>query len=159
MSSRRDEQRHVVEALKRALAENGGNRLEQLAADIRKREHLRDARRKKAERYQSCWRLMDEIRPARKRGFWSSAAGWRRYARMLKSRKPICKTGLPNLASICCKNVRNMKHLAAEIASLKARRSNIETDQIKIREALCSALKVAGGGDAVRRRTDAGARG
>ena len=40
-----------VDELKQAINDNGGDRLERLGAEIRKKEQLRDARKTKAGRY------------------------------------------------------------------------------------------------------------
>ena len=81
----RDERARQVDELKQAISDNGGDRLERLAAEIRAKERLRDDRRAKADRY---------------------------------------------------------GQLAAEITSLKRRRSNIDDQQVQMRAALCAALNL-----------------
>ena len=57
---RRDEQRMQVDELKQAIADNGGDRLERLAAEIKKKENLRDTRQVKARRYGELTAKLDE---------------------------------------------------------------------------------------------------
>ncbi|MCX8522239.1 MAG: AAA family ATPase, partial [Rhodoferax sp.] len=56
-----EEQGQQVDALKQAIFDNGGDRLERLAADIRKQEMLRDARKAKALRYAELAAMLDEL--------------------------------------------------------------------------------------------------
>jgi len=55
-----DEKNTQVEELKQAINNNGGDRLEQLAAKIRASEQVRDARRTKAERYGKWAAILNE---------------------------------------------------------------------------------------------------
>ena len=49
-----------VDELRQAINSNGGDRLEQLAAEIRKKEQVREARKNKAERYGRLAAILNE---------------------------------------------------------------------------------------------------
>ena len=66
LEARLQEQRIQVDELKQAINANGGDRLERLSAEIKKKEMLRDARLAKAQRYQELTAVLEEpAAPAR----------------------------------------------------------------------------------------------
>jgi len=137
-----EEQGHQVDELKQAINDNGGDRLERLAVDIRKKEQLRDTRKTKAKRYQDLTTILGE--PAATDAISFSAQygkyqTWREEARNVDA-------DLQNTLTEQGVNLRlgRQEHAlqTAEIDSLKRRRSNIDDRQIQIRAALCAALKL-----------------
>ena len=60
LTARRDDERRQVEDIRRAIAENGGDRIERLAEDIRRLEPERDRCADKAERYRNLILGVDE---------------------------------------------------------------------------------------------------
>src|SRR5690606_31659522 len=55
-----EDQMRQIDELKQAISDNGGNRLERLGAEIRSKEHSRDARKLKAKRYAELTAVLDE---------------------------------------------------------------------------------------------------
>lgn len=137
---RREEQRIQVDELKRAVAENGGDRLERLTADIRKQEILRDTRQAKAQRYATLVGSIGESAAGDEAAFLVQRGRFTTLRDELRGRD----TDLQNAQTEQSVNLRQgkLEHdaLQAEIESLKRRRSNIDDQQIRIRAALCEAL-------------------
>ena len=135
-----EEQAQQVDALKQAIFDNGGDRLERLAADIRKQELLRDARKAKALRYAELTAVLDEL-PASDPASFAAQKGkqqsWREAAR---SREADLQNALTEHSVTLRQGKLGHAQLSGEIDSLKKRRSNIDDQQIQIRAALCQAL-------------------
>ncbi len=129
-----------VDELKQAIHANGGDRLERLAAEIRKQETVRDARKTKAGRYQGLAGVLgepvatDTATFAAQRGKYQS---WRAEAR---NRDADLQNALTEHSVTLHQGKLEHEQQTAEIDSLKRRRSNIDDQQIQIRAAMCAAL-------------------
>jgi len=140
LDSTREEQGRQVDELKQAIHDNGGDRLERLAADIRKKEQLRNARKTKCGRYRDLVAVLGEAAPGDEATFAAQRAQFTAWREEVVNRD----ADLQNLLTEHAVNLRQGKlehdQLTAEIESLKRRRSNIDDQQIQIRSALCAAL-------------------
>ena len=129
-----------LDELKRAISDNGGDRLERLAAEIRKREHVRDARDAKARRYAGLASVLGEP-PATDAAIFTAQRGkyqsWREEAR---NRDADLQNALTEHGVTLRQGKLEHAQLSGEIDSLKRRRSNIDDQQIQIRAAICAAL-------------------
>ncbi|WP_291988864.1 ATP-binding protein [Candidatus Accumulibacter sp. ACC007] len=142
-----DEQRLAQRAeegeLKRSIAENGGDRLERLAADIQRLEIERQARLRKAQRYAELLGAIGEKAAPDEASFLAQR---QRFA-VLAEAAGECDASLQNDVTEWSVSLRQGKQehdeLAAEINSLKARRSNVPAAQVAMRSALCQALGFA----------------
>lgn len=143
LEERRDEQRAQVDELKRSVADNGGDRLERLAADIKKKESLRDARRAKAQRYASLAESVGEAAAGDDSAFLSQRGRFAVLRDALRGRDADLQNTLTEHAVLLRQGKFEHDALQVEIDSLKRRRSNIDDQQIKIRAALCDALGLA----------------
>ncbi|HET9113279.1 MAG TPA: ATP-binding protein, partial [Burkholderiales bacterium] len=136
----REAQHSQIDELKQAISDNGGDRLERLAADIRKMEILRDARKVKAERHTQLVSVLDEPMPGDATSFVVQHKQFITWREDVSNRD----VELQNVLTEHAVNLRQGKlehdQLSGEIDSLKRRRSNIEDRQIQIRAALCTAL-------------------
>ncbi len=143
LEERRSEQRIQLDELKRAVADNGGDRLERLAADIKKKESLRDARLGKAKRFETLAGKIGEPIAGDEAEFLSQRG---RFA-TLRDELAVRDSDLQNALTEHGVTLRQGKlehdSLQEEIDSLRRRRSNIDDQQIKIRLALCQALALA----------------
>ena len=139
-AERRDRERREVEDLRRAIAENGGDRLERLADEIRLLEGERVARERKAERYAELVRGVDETPPADEAAFLDQRTRLADQAEALRSHEARLQNDLIGLSVDLQQGKQEHDALTTEIESLKARRSNIPADQIAMRAALCRAL-------------------
>jgi uncharacterized protein YPO0396 len=140
LDARRESQRILVGELQQAVAENGGDRLERLSADIRKKEQERDRRKQKADRYAELIRKADQ-RPAESE------------YEFLEQRRQLVECADALAEELATFENQEREHdytlrkgreehqaLSVEIASLKARRSNIDDTQVRMRAVMCDAL-------------------
>lgn len=126
--------------LNRQIAENGGDRIATLTAKIAERSTERDRRKTKSDRYADLVSKLDE--PAARDATTFNAQHDRIAA--LKAAGASDEADLENRITEDKVAMRDLQEelatVSAEIDSLKARRSNIPSQQIAIREALCQAL-------------------
>ena len=138
----RETQDQQVDALKQAISDNGGDRLERLAAEIRVKEHLRDARQSKAARYVELAAMLGEPNAADVAAFSAQRARFKGWRETLRNRDADLQNALTEHSVSLRQGKLEHDQLSAEIGSLKRRRSNIDDQQIQIRTALCAALRM-----------------
>ncbi|MFG6412295.1 ATP-binding protein [Roseateles sp. DC23W] len=132
-----------VGQLEAALRSNGGDRLEQLAAEIRRKEAEQAQRRQRAVRHAELLALIDEAPPADEAAFLAQHRTIASHADSLRER--IADLGNREREQDFAWRKGREEHAALdeEIDSLQHRRSNIDVAQLRIREALCQALGLA----------------
>ena len=129
-----------VDELKQAIHDNGGDRLERLAAEIRKKEQLRDARRAKADRYSELASVLGQPQATDAPTFAAQRGKYQAWREEARNRDADLQNALTE-HSVSLRQGRQMHdQQTAEIDSLKRRRSNIDDQQIQIRAAMCAAL-------------------
>ncbi|WP_297460703.1 ATP-binding protein [Ferrovum sp.] len=136
----REEQGRQVDELKQAINDNGGDRLERLAAEIRKKEQLRDARKTKDGRYRELVVVLGEAAPRDDATFAAQRAQFKAWREEVYNRDADLQNTLTEYGVSLRQGKFEHERLTAEIDSLKRRRSNIDDQQIQIRAALCAAL-------------------
>ena len=129
-----------VDELKRAINNNGGDRLERLAAEIHKKDQLRDARKTKAERYRDLVTVLGEPVAADAPTFASQRGKYQSWLEDTRNRDAALQNALTEHSVTLRQGKQEHERQTAEIDSLKRRRSNIDDQQIQIRAALCAAL-------------------
>jgi uncharacterized protein YPO0396 len=139
----RSEARRQTEELARALRESGGDRLRQLAEEIARLESDKAQRRRRADRHGELLARIGQAAPADEAGFLSQRAGIGERAEGLRAQIAGIDDGEREQDYAFRKAREEHTALLAEIDSLSRRRSNIEAAQIRIREAICSALGIA----------------
>ena len=139
---RRDRERREVEDVRRDLAENGGDRLERLAMDIRRFEEERERRADKARRYADLVGVLGETPAADDAGFLAQKRRFADLAGELRSEDDRLQNALVEQRVAFSQGRQEHDELMAEIRSLKARRSNIPAKQVDMRTMLCQALQV-----------------
>ncbi|MCW5599092.1 MAG: ATP-dependent exonuclease SbcCD, C subunit-like protein [Nitrosomonas sp.] len=137
---RRDTQRTEVDELKRNIADNGGDRLERLAIEIRKKEQERQMRERKAQRYAELTCALDETPVNDEANFQAQRQRFSVLEEAAKTRDAQLQNDLTEYGVSLRQGKQEHDALTAEITSLKARRSNIPAEQIAMRTALCQAL-------------------
>jgi uncharacterized protein YPO0396 len=138
----RDSQRKDVESLKRAVAENGGERLEQLAAEIREQENELDRRQKRARRYAVLLAAAGES-SVNDDGEFSQVRQRTSARREEVSQQEVeVQNQVMELGVSLREGRREHNQLLQEINSLKARLSNIPSAQVNMRASLCKALDI-----------------
>jgi uncharacterized protein YPO0396 len=143
LAEERDNQRLREGELKQSIADNGGNRLEQLAAEIRKKDQEREARARRSVRYAELAKAVGETLAADEAGFLQQRRRFADQAESARAREAELQNDLTEQGVNLRQGKREHDELSAEIASLKARRSNIPADQVAMQSQLCQALKLA----------------
>lgn len=142
LDAEREAARVEVGRLERALRDNGGNRLEELAAEIRRLEQDKAQRQQRADRYRALLARLDESMPLDEAGFLAQQQGIHQRAEDLRSRIAELDNREREEDFVFRKGREEHRALSEEIESLARRKSNIDAAQIRIREALCAALAI-----------------
>lgn len=129
--------------LRVAIHDHGGDRLERLALEIRRKEQLRDQRIIKADRYRQLVKLLDDVPDeldaeqfvAQRRRFGS-------WLEETRQQDAVLQNDAMELEVRFRQERTDVEQTRVELESLKKRRSNIDSQQIQIRRALCQALEV-----------------
>ena len=140
LTERRDAQRAQAAELKQSIADNGGDRLERLAEAIRVNGVERDARRKKAQRYAELVRGVAAQPGEDEAAFLAQRKQSLRQLELTATREAELQNAVTEQTVELHQGKQEHHQLAGEIASLKARRSNIPAEQVRMRAALCQAL-------------------
>ena len=140
LDSARAEYGRQVDELKQAVNDNGGDRLERLAAEIREKEQLRDARKAKDGRYRELVAVLGKAAPDDDDAFIAQRAQFKEWREEVRNRDADLQNAVTEHAVSLRQGKLEHEQLTAEIDSLKRRRSNIDDQQIRIRAALCAAL-------------------
>ena len=143
LEERREGQRTQADELKRAIADNGGDRLERLSAEIRRKDQERQARDRKARRFAELVGTVGESPADNERAFLDQRRHLSTLAATARTREADLQNELTELGVSLRQEKQAHEELTAEIRSLKARRSNIPAEQVAQRAALAKALNVA----------------
>lgn len=135
-----DQERTQADRLKRAIAEQGGDRLEQLAAAIRDEERERNRRQQRAERHAQLLAAMGETAAADEPAFMAQRQQVADLREGVSQREADLQNQITEWGVSLREGKREHDVLDEEVASLKARRSNIPKEQVAMRAALCAAL-------------------
>jgi uncharacterized protein YPO0396 len=140
LEAEREAERVEIYRLERALRDNGGDRLEELAAEIRRLEQEKTLRRQRAERYRELLGRIDEPMPEDEAGFLTRQQGIHDRAEDLRNRIAELDNREREEDYAFRKGREEHAELCEEIESLSRRKSNIDAAQVRIRAALCAAL-------------------
>lgn len=143
LETRRDERRGQADELRRAVAQNGGDRIERLGADIRRLEGVRDSRRLKSERYGALARRIGEATVADESAFIGQRMRLKTLRNEARDRDATLENELTEHHVTFRQGKLDHDALREEVESLKRRRSNIDAHQVQIRAVLCAALGIA----------------
>lgn len=135
-------QAQQVDELKQAINDNGGDRLERLAVEIRKKEQLRDTRKAKAARYGELATVLGEPQATDATTFAAHRGKYQSWREETRNRDADLQNALTEYSVTLRQGKQEHEQLSAEIDSLKCRRSNIDDQQIQIRAAMCAALSL-----------------
>ncbi len=140
LTEQRDAQRAEAAELRQSIAANGGDRLERLAEAIRVQGIVRDARKKKAERYAELVRAAGGQPGEDEAAFQAQHKAFARQLASTGTQEAELQNALTEQTVELHQGKQQHERLSDEIDSLKARRSNIPAEQIRMRAALCQAL-------------------
>lgn len=129
--------------LERALRDNGGDRLEQLAADIRRQETEKTQRQQKANTYADLLARIGETQPADEAAFVAQLQATGERAEGLRAEVATLDNDEREDDFAFRTGREEHAALSVEIDSLARRKSNIDAAQARIRETLCAALSIS----------------
>jgi uncharacterized protein YPO0396 len=139
---RRDAQRVQADELKRAMTSNGGDRLERLKAEIAQKEAERETRQVKAARYAALAGSAGETAAQDETAFLAQCSRFASLAATARQGEADLDNTRQEHEYRFRQGREEYQELAGEVAGLKARRSNIDEQQVRIRSALCAALEL-----------------
>jgi len=143
VEAQRDAQRVEVAELKRSIADNGGDRVERLTIEIKKKEQEREVRERKAQRYAELVRAVAESPAADEDEFLRQRQRFIASAETTRAKDANFQNNLTEHSVSLRQGKQEHDALTAEIKSLKARLSNIPSEQVAMRAALCKALNLS----------------
>lgn len=130
------------DAVKQAIAENGGDRLERLSREIAEKKLLQEQREKLSIRYDTWAQSVGLPQPADIDTFLANRGKIAQQIEVAQARDNELQNDLME-ATISLRAVREQHEiLLAEIVSLKTRRSNVPASMLALRERLCAALSL-----------------
>jgi uncharacterized protein YPO0396 len=139
----RSEQQRDERALRLSIAQSGGDRIAQLGDDMA-RKQLEIARRKSnAARYDELRKQLELLRVASAEDLLTQKQTCLQLQEVEKGRSAALQNEWVEKSADLTLGRQEHKALSVDIASLKGRRSNIDTQQIAIRAALCQALRLS----------------
>ncbi|MFA5632213.1 MAG: ATP-binding protein [Porticoccaceae bacterium] len=143
LNTTHEQQALQIDELKQSINDNGGDRLEQLAREIRRQQALRDERRNKADRYARLTAVLGETPATDSANFITQRSQYQRWREQVNNQQEDLQNALTEQGFNLRQGKQEHTELEAEISSLKRRRSNIDDRQVRIRSALCAALDLA----------------
>jgi len=126
--------------LRRAIADQGGDRIERLALDIARQEDERQRRVDKAARYDALRQALGLLAMQSADDFMAQRQLCVPLREAAAEREAALQNELNETGVAFAQGRLEHAALAAELSSLKARRSNIDAQQVAMRSALCAAL-------------------
>jgi uncharacterized protein YPO0396 len=135
-------QRNQRDEIKRAIAENGGDRIENLKREITGKERLKTERMGRAEQYAGLARAVGLPDLLDADVFAANRAAIASESEAIQTRKAETQNAITE-ESVALRALRTQHaEIDAEIESLKKRRSNIPANMLAIRDSLCRELRV-----------------
>ncbi len=143
LEERKQGQQAEERELRRSIAENGGDRIARIGEEIRQKEEEQARRRKKAEDYAELVRSLDLVPPEDDDAFFARRREFAALQEQADAREAALQNEQNEVHFAFAQGREEHKALTDEIESLKARRSNIDAQQIAMRAALCRALNLS----------------
>jgi uncharacterized protein YPO0396 len=142
LATQQREQQAQERELRRAIADSGGDRLERLALEIARKDAEKRRRSDKAARYDELRQALGLLALHRAEDFLAQRALCTPLREAAAEREAELQNELNETGVFFAQGRQEHAELTQELASLKARRSNIDAQQIALRAALCLALKL-----------------
>ena len=140
LEDQREQQRLQERALRQALATNGGDRLASLARDIAQHQLEVTRRRANAARYDELRRALGLLQVASTEDLVAQQQTCTQMMAAETARSDEVQNSLTERSVELSEGRRAHAVLSDEITSLKARRSNIDAQAVRMRADLCAAL-------------------
>ena len=142
LAAQQREQHAQERELRRAIADSGGDRLERLALEMSRKEAEKQRRAEKAARYDQLRQPLGLLALHQAEDFLVQRALCAPLREAAAQRETELQNQLNELGVAFAQGRQEHDELTGELVSLKARRSNIDAQQVALRAALCQALKL-----------------
>lgn len=142
LQAQQREQQGQERELRRTIADSGGDRLERLALDIARKEAEKQRRADKATRYDALRQALGLLSVHGAEDFLAQRALCVPMREAAAQREADLQNELNELGVAFAQGRQELAEITDEVSSLKARRSNIDAQQVALRAALCAALKL-----------------
>ena len=133
-------QRAKESELRLTMAQSGGDRMAQIEADIKRQQMELNRRQKNAQRYDELRLSLGLLQVANREELQTQQQGCAQRRLEDAEREAALQNELTERGVDLAQGRSEHKALAQEVQSLRARRSNIDAQQIAMRAALCQAL-------------------
>ncbi len=140
LATQQREQQVQERELRRAISGSGGDRLERLALEISRKEADKQSRADKAARYDQLRQALGLLALHQAEDFLAQRALCAPLRETAAQREAALQNELNELGVAFAQGRQEHALLTQELASLNARRSNIDAQQVTLRAALCEAL-------------------
>jgi uncharacterized protein YPO0396 len=140
LATQQREQQVQERELRRAIADSGGDRIERLALEIARKEAENGSRTEKAARYDTLRQTLGLLALHQAEDFLAQRALCVPLREAAAQREAELQNELNEQGVAFAQGRQAHADLTQELASLKARRSNIDAQQVALRAALCQAL-------------------
>jgi uncharacterized protein YPO0396 len=142
IDERKAEQQTQERELRRAIADSGGDRIERLAIEIERKQRERQLRFEKSQRYDALRQALGLLAMHGADDFLAQRQVCAQLREAAAEREAGLQNELNEAGVAFAQGRQEHEVLAAEIESMKARRSNIDAQQVAMRAALCTALRL-----------------
>lgn len=143
LETARRERQGRRDALKRAIAENGGDHLERLKVDIANLREQQRVRRHKAEQYNALARELELPEVSRAETFLDNRRALDAERARCEPRRDLAQNAITEAGYALRDLKRQHDELHGELQSLRRRRSNLPARMLALRDQLCTALDLA----------------
>ncbi len=140
LNTERQAQHAHRDELKRAIAENGGDRIERIRAEIGARQQDKADRQGRAERYNTLAQALDLPEAGNAEAFLANRHALETGRHAAATRQAEAQNGQTEAAVELRSLKKDHEAIAQELESLRRRRSNIPSQMLAIRERLCEGL-------------------
>ena len=142
LKDKEKEQRRQRDDIKRAIAENGGDRIESLTKEISDKQSLKSDRKGRAEQYGRIAREASLPEASDADTFLQNRSALDSHADAARSRLAELQNSITDETVLLRQWKGQHSEVRQEIESLRKRRSNIPANILAIRENLCQALRL-----------------
>jgi uncharacterized protein YPO0396 len=136
------EQQVQERELRRAIADSGGDRIERLALEITRKEADKQRCMEKAARYDALRQTLGLLALHQAEDFMAQRALVGPLRETAAQQEVALQNELTELGVSFAQGRQEESELTHELTSLRARRSNIDAQQVALRTALCQALQL-----------------
>ncbi|MCD6525625.1 MAG: ATP-dependent exonuclease SbcCD, C subunit-like protein [Desulfuromonas sp.] len=143
LEEQRQTQQERERELRRNIAENGGDRIESIGAEIRQKEDELSRRQRKSARYAELAQSLELSAATTQDAFFAQQHELNGLRDQATESEDRVQNELNESGVLFAQGRQEYEVLQGEITGLKARRSNIDERQISLRRRLCQALNLA----------------